>query len=333
MIVDGKKKAHIDMAVELIRQGDVVAFPTETVYGLGADALNVEGVRKIFEVKGRPESNPLIIHVADHSQLQLVAKNVPETALKLISRFWPGPLTLVLSRNERVPREVTAGLDTVAVRMPRNLIALALIKNSNRVIAAPSANRFQSISPTTAEAVEQELGDRVSLILDGGPCSVGVESTVLSLIDEPTLLRLGGVSVEDIEDVLGRKVKPIPETTGAAMAAPGMLNFHYAPRKSLRFVTAGELGVHVKARGAKKSLGKSVLVCFSKTERKKFEGAGFRDIFVLSSRGNFEEAAQNLYSTLRRIDAGTWEKIYALECPDERLGSAINDRLRKAAHE
>jgi L-threonylcarbamoyladenylate synthase len=329
MILDGKKKTSIDRAVELIRAGDVVAFPTETVYGLGADALNAEAVEKIFQVKGRPESDPLIVHIADQTQLRLVAREIPDTAFNLISRFWPGPLTLVLAKSEQVPPQVTAGMETVAVRMPRNLIALALIKNSNRVIAAPSANRFQSISPTTAKDVEKELGERIPLILDGGPCQVGVESTVLSLVGEPTLLRPGGISIEDLEEALGGNIRRTPAAGDLPKASPGMLDFHYAPQKPLGFYSEAGLEKVLKGRGSKKALSQGVLICFSKAERKKFEDAGFAEMLVLSPRGNFDEAAQNLYGMLRKADEGPWRQIYALKCPEERLGHAINDTLKQ----
>ena len=170
MILDGRQKKNLEMAVELIRAGEIVGFPTETVYGLGGDALSEIALEKIFLAKGRPHSDPLILHVASHEQLSQIAEEVTHEARVLISKFWPGPLTLILRKKAVVPGLVTAGLNTVAVRMPRHLIALALIKNANRVIAAPSANRFQSLSPTTAIAVEKELGDRIQLILDGGPC-------------------------------------------------------------------------------------------------------------------------------------------------------------------
>jgi L-threonylcarbamoyladenylate synthase len=209
-----------------------------------------------------------------------------------------------------------------------------LIKNSKKAIAAPSANPFQGLSPTTALAVEKSLGEKVSLILDGGPCLVGVESTVLSLIDEPKILRLGGVSLEDLEDLLGHKIAVQDSGRKNKPAqAPGMLDFHYAPRKPLKFFDQKALGDFLKKRGSKKTLSEAALVCFSNKEAKKFENAGFKDIFPLSSVGNFDEASRNLFSTLREIDESSFKLICALEFPKERLGLAINDRLRKAQHE
>lgn len=326
MICSGREKACIDAAVKLIRSGEVVAFPTETVYGLGADALNESAVRKIFEVKKRPFFDPLIVHVGSSGDLDRVCEEVPTEALKLIKRFWPGPLTLVLRKKNRVPSVVTAGLDTVAVRMPRHLMALALIKNSECCIAAPSANRFQSMSPTTAEAVQKELGDDVGLIVDGGPCLVGMESTVVSFEGDVNILRVGGIAVEDIEEVLGRIVPVVKKVK--TVEAPGMLEFHYAPRKPLSLVSKEEL----RKVSKKQTKGASLLV-FSKVERKSFEDSGFKEIIVLSERGSMDEAAKNFFATLRQMDESNAEKIFALKVPEERLGLAINDRLKKAQHE
>ncbi|MDZ4676982.1 MAG: L-threonylcarbamoyladenylate synthase [Oligoflexia bacterium] len=333
MIIDGKQKKNIDRAVELILSGDVVGFPTETVYGLGADAHNISAVKKIFEIKQRPDWDPLIVHVAGREQLETVVEELPPIAVKLIEKFWPGPLTIVLKKKTSLPSEVTSGLEAVAVRMPRHLIALALIKNSNKAIAAPSANQFQGLSPTTARAVEKSLGKKVSVILDGGPCLVGVESTVISLLDEPIILRPGGISLEDLEIVLGHKIKINVKSSIVRPVSPGMLDFHYAPQKPLRYFDAKGLTEFVKKRGIKKNLSTAALVCFSNKEVKKFENAGFKNIFPLSIVGNYDEASRNLFSTLREIDESEFNMIYALAFPEERLGVAINDRLKKAQHE
>src|ERR1700733_11475418 len=206
MIVDGTIRKNMLKAVELIKSGELVAFPTETVYGLGANALNAQAVEKIFRVKQRPFADPLIVHVADLADIELVAKplgdKVQKMAILLMEKFWPGPLTLIFEKKPELPDIVTGGLKTVGLRMPKHIIARALIKNSGTPIAAPSANRFQSLSPTTAGAVERELGADIPVILDGGPCEVGLESTVLSLIEGPIILRPGGVSREDLEYVL-----------------------------------------------------------------------------------------------------------------------------------
>ncbi len=200
-----RDKELIHHAAEIIKRGGIVAFPTETVYGLGADAFNPLAVARIFEVKRRPSFDPLIVHVANPADVKKLVKEIPSNAKKLIERFWPGPLTVVLLKEEDIPDIVTAGLPTLAIRMPSHPMALSLIKESNSPIAAPSANPFGYLSPTTAEHVREQLGDQVDLILDGGPCPVGVESTIVSFLEErPRLLRPGGVSLEEIESIIGK---------------------------------------------------------------------------------------------------------------------------------
>ncbi len=333
MILDGRKKLNIDRAVQLIKSGDVVAFPTETVYGLGADLGNLEAVSKIFRVKGRPTTDPLIAHIGDADQLSKVVKNLSKMAESLIAKFWPGPLTLVGEKTGFVPDLVTAGLPTVAVRMPRHLIALALIKNSGKIIVAPSANRFQHISPTSAKHVEMEFGDSIPLILDGGPCEVGLESTVVSVVGNPTILRLGGISKEEIQDVCGEKLEVKIENRGQSKPAPGMLEFHYAPGKPLRLFSKSELKSFLGKRSNKKLTVDSTLICFSNDEKKEFQTFELSEILVLSNRGNSKEAGKNLYSTIRNADLSLSKRIFALECPDDLLGATLNDRLRRAQHE
>ena len=332
MIVDGLKKENISRAVELILAGDVVGFPTETVYGLGGDLLSETAVAKIFRVKERPHSDPLILHIASQDQLNFLAEEISEVGKLLIERFWPGPLTLILPKKSVVPDSVTAGLKTVAVRMPRHLVALALIKNSGKIIVAPSANRFQKLSPTSATAVEKELGQKIPLILDGGPCLVGVESTVLSLVDEPVILRPGGVTLEDIENLLGYKIKMGEAEKIDSRLSPGLLMFHYSPLKPLKFFKALELTQFAGLKCNAKVIQSGVLLCYSKDEEKKFKFAGFRETIILSSRGNQEEAAQNLFAMLRKADEGESHRIFALECPPHGLGATLNDRLKKAEH-
>jgi L-threonylcarbamoyladenylate synthase len=213
-----RDKELIQHAAEIIKRGGIVAFPTETVYGLGADAFNPLAVARIFEVKRRPYFDPLIIHVANPADMKNLVKEIPSNAKKLTERFWPGPLTVVLFKNEDIPEIVTAGLSTVAIRMPSHPMALSLIKESQCPIAAPSANPFGYLSPTTAEHVREQLGDQVDLILDGGPCPVGVESTIVSFLEErPRLLRPGGVSLEEIESIIG-KVEVSPKEEGKPSA-------------------------------------------------------------------------------------------------------------------
>ena len=224
---------EIEKAAHIIQEGGLVAFPTETVYGLGADALNPMAVASIFEVKQRPQFDPLIVHVADLRQAEILVKRLPSRAVQLAEAFWPGPLTLVLEKAPFVPDLVTASLPTVALRIPDHPLALSLIRESGRPIAAPSANPFGGVSPTTADHVRQSLGDKIGMILDGGPCRVGVESTVLSLVgDTPLLLRPGGISLEELQSLLGEvalaKDGPVPQ-------APGQLPSHYAPSTPLWF--------------------------------------------------------------------------------------------------
>src|SRR4051812_22054097 len=196
----------ITQAVEILRRGGVVAFPTETVYGLGADATNAGAVARVFQIKGRPSTNPLIVHVADEAIARRYARDFPIAATKLVARFWPGPLTIVLPKAPAIVPSVTAGLDTVGLRAPNHPLALELLRAFDGALAGPSANKSTHVSPTTAEHVRDELGDAVDLILDGGPCEVGIESTVLSLVGEPKILRLGAVTREMIEDVLKQHV-------------------------------------------------------------------------------------------------------------------------------
>ena len=307
----------IHRGAEIIKKGGIVAFPTETVYGLGADAFNPLAVARIFEVKRRPYFDPLIIHVANPVDVKKLVKEIPSNAKKLTERFWPGPLTVVLLKKEDIPDIVTAGLPTVAIRMPNHSMALTLIKECKCPIAAPSANPFGYLSPTTAEHVRDQLGDQVDLILDGGPCPVGVESTILYFLEEkPRLLRPGGVSLEEIESIIGKvEIGPIEDRP----SAPGMLPKHYAPRtpiildwskKNLDFYKDKKIG----------------LLAFQ--EQKNF--LKFHQIEVLSEKGDFREAAANLFSAIRRLDAHHLDLILAETIPEVGLGRAIMDRLRRA---
>ncbi len=232
--------ALLDMeaAVAKLRAGGLVAFPTETVYGLGADAANAAAVARIFAAKGRPAAHPLIVHIARMDELPRWAREVPEAAWRLAKRFWPGPLTLVFRRGERVPRVVTGGLDTVAVRAPAHPVALALLERFGDGVAAPSANRFGRLSPTTAAHVAEELGDRIDGILDGGPCEVGIESTIVDVSgDQPTILRPGGVTQAELTEAIGH---PVPMRDGGPVRCPGQFPSHYAPRAHVVVTRAAE---------------------------------------------------------------------------------------------
>ncbi|MFO1127198.1 MAG: L-threonylcarbamoyladenylate synthase [Rhodospirillales bacterium] len=292
----------------LIGAGRLVAFPTETVYGLGGDAGNDLAVAAIFAAKNRPQFNPLIVHVDDVGAADRLAW-LDARAETLARRFWPGPLTLVLRRRERAPLAplVSAGLATVALRVPAHPLALALIRAAGRPIAAPSANPSGRVSPTLARHVVAELGDKVAMVLDGGPCRVGVESTVVDLSEAtPFLLRPGGLAIEAIEAVIG----PLASPTPGAPRAPGMLARHYAPTRPLR----------LDARDAAPG---EVLLGFGDV------GAGAA--LSLSRAGNLEEAAANLFQMLRALDRTGVGTIAVAPIPDVGLGRAINDRLRRAA--
>lgn len=319
----GNDVAH---AAHLLRSGKLVGFPTETVYGLGANAFDERAVAGIFEAKGRPAFDPLIVHLATVVQLPLVARTIPEVASQLIERFWPGPLTLVFSKTAAVPDLVTAGLESVAVRIPSHPLALELLKLADVPVAAPSANRFGCVSPTTAEHVAEQLGDRIDYILDGGPCSVGLESTIVSLLDaQPTLLRLGGLEIEELEQTIGQvEIKIAGSDPGnkasesSPQLAPGMLLRHYAPRTPL--VVKDSLSASDLANGD--ALLLSQPVSFS-VQNHLCE--------VLSMTGDLQECAAGFFSALRRLDALGPKRILAAWFPNEGLGRALNDRLRRAA--
>lgn len=307
----------ITQAARRIKESGVVAFPTETVYGLGANAFDAQAVARIFEIKQRPHFDPLIVHVCSADQLELVTNGVSPMAKALIDEFWPGPLTLILPKSRQVPDLVTSGLPTVAVRMPRHPLALELIRRAGVPLAAPSANPFGSTSPTTAQHVLDQLGGKADLVLDGGPCSVGVESTIVSLAGEqPVLLRTGGVALEDIEHVTG----PLKRAAHSSdrPAAPGQLSRHYAPKTPL------VLREHIlSAPGS----GRTGLLTLRPPENPQ----GFVVIEMLSEDGDLREAAANLFAAMHRLDKAGLDLILAQRLPDSGLGCAINDRLQRAA--
>ncbi len=301
----------------LLRAGEVVAFPTETVYGLGADALNARAVARVFAIKQRPSFDPLIVHVADAPMAARVVAEVPEAARRCMDRFWPGPLTLVLPRAGAIPDLVTAGLPTVGIRLPDHPVACALIRAAGTPLAAPSANPFGYISPTTAAHVAAHLGDAVPLILDGGPCRVGLESTIVSLADAgPVLLRHGAVSREMLEAVLG----PVAVRTDAPLpTAPGQLPRHYAPRTPLTLVADPHAVPDAERRDA------ALLLAGAEAAP-----AGFRHVERLAPDGDLLTAASRLFAALRALDAGGYARIVAVPVAETGIGRAINDRLRRA---
>ena len=325
----------IRRAAAVIRRGGLVAFPTETVYGLGADALNPEAVARIFTAKERPPNDPIIVHIADIEDLTLVARDPPEVAHRLAEAFWPGPLTLVLPRAEAVPPIVTAGLETVAVRMPSHPVALALIRASGTPIAAPSANLFGRPSPTTALHVLEDLGERVDLILDGGTTPIGVESTVLDLSSEkPTILRPGGTSREALRAILGEVevARKIP-LEGEKLKSPGLMRRHYAPRAELLLFLGPEEATLASMKEETDRLlreGKRVGLMLAQEDVALFEGEPVV-IQNLGSKGNLGRIAHRLFAAMRALDQQGVDVILARGFGSGGLGLAIEDRLIKAA--
>lgn len=300
-----------------MRSGGVVAIPTETVYGLAANALDATAVTSIFEIKERPFFDPLIVHAASIEMASQFVDHIPDWANELFERFSPGPITIVLKKRSIIPDIVTSGLDTVGIRIPNHPLTLALLNNLDFPLAAPSANPFMYVSPTSAEHVNEQLGGKIPYILDGGKCIVGVESTIIAeLNDKPTILRLGGLSVEDIEGVIGKVV--IHTNSSSKPMSAGMLDSHYSPRKK---VILGR-----PERGAFKSES----IGFIGFEFP-LDGISTQYQKILSPIGDLGEAARNIFGALRELDKLDCEVIYAELVPEVGLGRAINDRLRRAA--
>jgi L-threonylcarbamoyladenylate synthase len=309
----------INKAIALLEAGELVAIPTETVYGLAGNALDTTAVTKIFVAKNRPHFDPLIVHVPSLQRAEQVVRSIPEKALILSNLFWPGPLTILLNKKQIIPDLVTAGLDTVGIRCPRHPLALELLQKINFPLAAPSANPFGYVSPTRPEHVSEQLGDKISYILDGGPCPVGIESTIVGFEEDQTIVyRLGGLSLENIEDAIGSV--SVQGHSSVNPKAPGQLNSHYAPRKRLVLGTFPHL---FKTYGQVQVGTLSFRTLFQEVEK--------RNQIVLSPSGNLEEAARNLFSGLRELDKMEVSVILAEEVPDIGIGKAINDRLRRAA--
>jgi L-threonylcarbamoyladenylate synthase len=314
--------SDIDTAAGVLRAGGLVAFPTETVYGLGADAENSAAVARVYQVKGRPPTHPLIVHIGGAEHLGEWVEDVPATARLLAERFWPGPLTLVMRRGRRVPLEATGGLETVAVRVPGHPVALALLSSFGGGVAAPSANRFGSVSPTTADHVRAELGEAVDFVLDGGPCAVGVESTIVDATgDTPAVLRPGGVTREDLEAVLG---SPFAVPSTSRVRVPGQHPSHYAPRA--RVVLVEPEKVVAEAELAQR-LGHQVGVFLPPS----FADAPVKAHAVVPVPASMAAYARGLYGFLRELDQRGCDLIVASVPIEEGLGLAIANRLRRAA--
>lgn len=311
----------IEKAVAILHSGGLVAFPTETVYGLGADASNPDAVKKIFAAKGRPQNHPLIVHLADASHLAHWAREIPIAAHRLGERFWPGPLTLILRRADNVPDALTGGQDTVGLRVPAHPVAHALLKAFGSGIAAPSANRFGRISPTTAEHVRAELGERVDMVLDGGSCDIGIESTIVDLSgSQPAVLRPGKISASELEEVLG---KPLAQPEPSSPRAPGMLSVHYAPQTPLQVVSGKAL---TEATHRFSAQGKRAAVLA-------YHHAPIADANIAWFAAPSQAAgyARALYANLRRLDQSKYDVILVEQVPPGEEWDAVRDRLSKAA--
>lgn len=326
----------IKRAGSILKEGGLVAFPTETVYGLGGDALNRESSKKIYAAKGRPGDNPLIVHIADMEMLGPIVETVPETAVKLAAGCWPGPLTMILKKSGKVPLETTGGLDTVAVRMPGHNTALALIRAAGGYIAAPSANTSGKPSPTLARFVKEDMDGRIEMILDGGPVGIGLESTIVDLTEEkPMILRPGYITKEMIEDILKIPVAVdrtvLQADAGMAPKAPGMKYRHYAPKGALTIVAGEENNViHAINQRAERMREKGEKVGVIGTA----ETAGFYRADSVKSAGDRqreETVARELYRILREFDDEGVTVIYSEAFEDTGLGQAIMNRLLKAA--
>ena len=329
--------AKIQTAAKIIQNGGLVAFPTETVYGLGADALNPNAVLALFEAKKRPLDNPPIVHVADPKEVYPLVAEVPKKAELLMKEFWPGPLTLIFKHSDIVPSVTVAGLDTIAIRMPKHKVALALIKASSRPIAAPSANLAGKPSPTTAQHVYEDLNGRIDAILDSGPTNIGVESTVLDVSAEPPMvLRPGGTPFEALKKVLGDvKLHPFVQAEAELplekIRSPGMKHKHYAPEAEVILVEGNTQAVTKKVQELAETYrlkGAKVGILATDETQTAYKADVVRS---LGSRFNLATIAQNLFRLLREVDAQNVDVIIAEGVPSEGLGLAIMNRLRKAS--
>lgn len=333
--IDDKALEGIKRAGEIIKKGGLVAFPTETVYGLGGDGLNPESSKKIYAAKGRPSDNPLIVHVSNMEDVKDIVKEVPESAIKLANAFWPGPLTMIMNKNDRVPYETTGGLDTVAIRMPNNKIALALIEASGGYIAAPSANISGRPSPTLAKYCEEDLSGKIEMIIDGGQVGIGLESTIVDLTSEiPMILRPGYITAEMLKDVLGEisiDKTIIDSSSTERPKAPGMKYRHYAPKGELTIIQGDQDKVvsfiNSKAKEARVA-GKKVGVIGTDATK------GLYEADVVKSVGNREDEstiAHELFKVLREFDDEQIDIMYSESFDDSGIGQAIMNRLLKAA--
>lgn len=331
-----EEREYLQEAAEIIKSGGLVAFPTETVYGLGANALDEKAAAKIYAAKGRPSDNPLIAHIASFEEIEPLVSRIPENGRRLAEAFWPGPMTLIFPKSEKVPYGTTGGLDTVAVRMPSDPVAAELIRLAGVPVAAPSANTSGRPSPTRAEHVYQDMNGRIELILDGGPVGIGVESTIVDVTEEiPVLLRPGAITMEMLEETVGEvHIDPAilgPMSADVRPKAPGMKYRHYAPKAELTLVE-GDTEAVVRTINTlaqeKLEAGKKVgIICTDET-RDCYPAGMIRSI---GERSREETVAHNLYAVLREFDDLGAESIYSEGFSEDHLGQAIMNRLNKAA--
>lgn len=326
----------MEQAGKLIAEGELVAFPTETVYGLGGDALDPDASRKIYAAKGRPSDNPLIVHIAEFDDMKRVAREVPEQAKKLADAFWPGPLTMIVWKSDAVPEATTGGMQTVAVRMPNHPVALELIRRSGCLIAAPSANTSGRPSPTEAQHVAEDLSGKIAMILDGGPVGIGIESTIIDLTEEkPMILRPGYITPEMLSEVLQEEVVIDPGIIAAddtrKPKAPGMKYKHYAPKAEMIIVDGTQDAVIDKINeltAAKRAEGKKVAVIATDETKERYDA---QIILSMGKRSDEDAIAQHLYKILRKCDELDVGEIYSECFQTPRIGQAIMNRLLKAA--
>ncbi len=334
--IDESAKAKLQEASELLRSGELVAFPTETVYGLGGDAMHEEAAKKIYSAKGRPSDNPLIVHVSDVEQVERVAADIPQEARILMQKFWPGPLTIVFNKKPEVPYGTTGGLDTVAVRMPSHNVARELIRTSGVLIAAPSANLSGRPSPTCAKHVFDDMNGRIPMIIDGGHVGIGIESTIVDVTgDEPMILRPGFITEEMLKEALGRitidQAILGPMADGVHPKAPGMKYKHYAPKAELTLFEGNIDDVvrkinELTALNDQKGMKTGIIAC-SETMDRYMNG----EVLSIGTRQDEQTIAQNLYYVLREFDDMQVDVIYGESFAEHNLGKAIMNRLLKAA--
>ena len=315
-----KISKNIDFAVELLNSEQVIGFPTETVYGLAGNIYSEKAINSIFEIKQRPRINPLIVHIPKIEDLKNIASEIPENALKLAAAFWPGPLTLLLKKKNTIPDYITAGKNTVAVRIPNHAVALSILNAIDFPLAAPSANPFGSISPTTAQHVADFFPNQIDNVVDGGACQNGIESTIVGFENEKVIVyRFGAISIEDIEKIVGKTHKFIHDNN--TPVAPGMMKKHYAPKTN--FLVIDNIENEIK----KYQNLKIGIISFNKS----YVSKNIKSLEILSLKSDFKEASRKLYAAMHKLDHQNLDLIIAEIFPDYDLGKSINDRLSRAA--